>query len=83
MLLRFRLYRDSPNDGPDEVYINPLEVISIVATSRRPAFGGWSDVAVIHLRGGRDYTVYDGARRVALEIQQAQLQATAVPEEEV
>jgi hypothetical protein len=46
-------------------------------TERRPAFGGWHQVAVITLATGDKYTVEDGVRQVAKLIAEAQQAAAA------
>jgi hypothetical protein len=77
-MLTFTLY---PGDDYDrrtrQVSINPGFVASVEESERRPAFGGWSFVAVIHLHDGKEHVVYDSTRRVARQIAEAQEAAVA------
>jgi hypothetical protein len=59
------------------VNINPAFVASVEEAGRRPAFGGSSFVAVIHLHDGKEHVVYDATPRVARQIAEAQEAAVA------
>jgi hypothetical protein len=71
-MLTFTLYiADDYDHSRRVVHIDPCAVIAVEETERRPAFGGYQQVAVITLVTGREYIVEDGARRAAREIAEA------------
>jgi hypothetical protein len=67
--LRYRIW-NSDDVHAGELVVDPLFVASVVETVRRRAYGGNNNVAVIRLSDGKEFTVCDDARRVALEIWQ-------------
>jgi hypothetical protein len=76
-MLTFTLYTaDDYDRRTRHVHIDPLAVASVEEAERRPAFGGWWQVAVITLVTGGKYTVEDGARQAALLIRVAKEQAS-------
>lgn len=76
-MLTFTLYvGDDYDRAPRRVHIDPSAVVAVEEAERRPAFGGYHQVAVITLTTGDRYVVEDGARLVAKRIAEAQ-QATA------
>jgi hypothetical protein len=54
-------------------------VASVEEAERRPAFGGYWQVAVIAMVNGERFVVEDGARRAARMVREAKEQA-AVPQ---
>lgn len=65
-MLTFHLYTaDDYERSRRVVHIDPAAVVSVEETERRPAFGGYWQVAVITLATGDKYTVEDGSRRTA------------------
>ncbi len=76
-MLTFTLYTaDDYERTRRHVHIDPSAVVSVEEAERRPAFGGWYQVAVITLVTGDKYIVEDGARLVAKRIAEAQQAAT-------
>ena len=75
-MLRFTLYSEERGELR-AVHIDPAEVASVVETERRPAFGGWHQVAVITLRCGTEHVVEDGSRRAAQQIREGKAAAAA------
>jgi hypothetical protein len=73
-MLTFTLYTED-RDGPRAVHIDPAAVASVEEAERRPAFGGWHQVAVIVLVTGDKFTLEDGARRAARQIAAAKAAA--------
>jgi hypothetical protein len=69
-MLTFTLYTED-RDGPRAVHIDPAAVAGVEETERRPAFGGWHQVALITRTTGRQFTVEDGARKVARQVAEA------------
>lgn len=65
--LRFKLW-DSDGVGAGSVVVDPFCVATVVETTRRRAYGGNNDVAVIRLTDGKEYAVCDDGRKVAVEI---------------
>ncbi|MHB1425101.1 MAG: hypothetical protein ACYC3I_18170 [Gemmataceae bacterium] len=53
------------------VHIDPAAVVSVEEAERRPAFGGYFQVAVITLATGDKFTVQDGSRTAARAIAEA------------
>lgn len=53
------------------VHIDPAAVVAVEETERRPAFGGWYQVAIITLATGDKYVAEDGDRRVARHFAEA------------
>jgi hypothetical protein len=77
-MLTFTLYAGDDYDRRTrQVSINPQFVASVEEAERRPAFGGWSFVAIIHLHDGKEHVVCDATRRVARMIAEAQQAAVA------
>jgi hypothetical protein len=77
-MLTFSLYTaDDHERSHGVVHIDPIAVVAVEETERRPAFGGGNQVAVITLATGDKYIVEDGARRVARGIAEAKEQAEA------
>lgn len=72
-MFKYTVFSDDSSDR--EVYVDPLEVASVVNTEDRRAYGGWSQVAVIHMRNGARHKVYDEARTVGREIADAKAAA--------
>src|SRR5689334_4625918 len=71
-MLTFDLYTaDDYDRSRRTVHIDPNAVVSVEETERRPAFGGYHQVAVIMLATGKEYVVEDGARRAARMITEA------------
>lgn len=68
-LIRFELFSEDRESR--HVNIDPLEVESVKETSKRPAFGGSSQVAVIRTKSGDEFTVYDSSRTTAKIINKA------------
>jgi hypothetical protein len=59
--------------SPALLHVNPAAVVAVVESERQR--GGLPlPVAVLTLNTGHEYTVEDGARRVAKEIREARLQ---------
>jgi hypothetical protein len=54
---------------------DPLAVASVEEAERRPAFGGYWQVAVVTMYNGEKFTVEDGARRAAKVIGEAKERA--------
>jgi hypothetical protein len=70
-MLSFPLYRD--HGPPALLYVNPATVVAVVESERhRDSLP--LPVAVLTLNTGHEYTVEDGARRVAKEIREARQQ---------
>ncbi len=65
--LRYRLW-DSDGVDSEFVTVDPFCVSAVVETSRRRAYGGNNDVAIIRMVDGKEYTVEDDGRKVQLEI---------------
>lgn len=65
--LRFRLWNSDDADA-GTLTVDPFSVVSVVEGTRRRAYGGNNDVAVIRMADGKEYTVEDGGRRVAADI---------------
>lgn len=87
-MLMFNLYTaDDYERSRRVVHIDPAAVVCVEETERRPAFGGYWQVAVITLATGDKYIVEDGGRRTAkaiAEAKQAVLEmATVGPKEQV
>jgi hypothetical protein len=59
------------------VHIDPCAVIAAEEAERRPAFGGYQQVAVITLVTGDKHIVEDDPRRAAREIAEAKVEADA------
>jgi hypothetical protein len=59
------------------VHIDPIAVVAVEEAERSPAFGDWSQVAIITLATGDKYVVKDGDRRAAREIAEAKEQDEA------
>jgi hypothetical protein len=78
-MLTFRLYREnvSASDRAGTIHIDPLAVVSVEEAERRPAFGGWHQVAVVTLSIGDRHVVEDGARTAARLIADARGSAHA------
>jgi hypothetical protein len=77
-MLTFTLYTaDDYGRSRRVVHIDPCAVIAVEEAERRPAIGGYHQVAVITLVTGDKYTVEDGSRRVAREIAEAKEAAEA------
>jgi hypothetical protein len=75
-MLTFTLYTaDEYDRSRRTVHIDPAAVISVEETERRPAFGGWCQVAIITLTTGDKYIVEDDSRTAARMIAEAKLQA--------
>lgn len=71
-MLTFILYTaDDYDRSRRQVHIDPAAVISVEETERRPAYGGYHQVAVITLMTGDKHTVEDGSRTVARQIAEA------------
>lgn len=80
-MLTFNLYTaDDYERSRRVVHIDPAAVVSIEENERRPAFGGYHQVAVITLATGDKYIVEDGSRRTAREIAEGKEAATAAAE---
>ena len=61
-MLTFALYTaDDYERRTRRVHIDPAAVVSVEEAERRPAFGGWYQVAVIALATGDKFIVEDGA----------------------
>jgi hypothetical protein len=76
--LTFTLYTADDYDRTTRhVHIDPSAVVAVEDAERRPAFGGYYQVAVITLATRDKYIVEDGARRAAKQIAEAQQAATA------
>jgi hypothetical protein len=71
-VLTFELWLDDVRDGPEHVHIEPSQVAAVWETQFRRAYGGWQQVAVIHLRNGKEYAVHDSGRHVVTAINAAQ-----------
>ena len=72
-MLTFGRYPDDWNRGRKEaVTVNPHLVASVRETERHEAQGGSSPVAVIVMRDGDEFVVYDLSRAVAAQIAAAQ-----------
>jgi hypothetical protein len=54
---------------------DPLAVASAEVVERRPAFGGWWQVAVVTMMNGEWFVVEDGARRAAKVVREAKEKA--------
>jgi hypothetical protein len=77
-MLTFTLYTaDDYERRTRHVHIDPLAVASVEEAERRPAFGGYWQVAVIVLANGERFVVEDGARRAAKMIREAKEKAAA------
>jgi hypothetical protein len=78
-MLTFNLYTadDYNRNSRRVVHIDPAAVISVEETERRPAFGGYHQVAVITLVTGDKHVVLDGGRRAARQIAEAKQLAEA------
>ena len=77
-MLTFNLYTaDDSERAHGVVHLDPIAVIAVEETERRPAFGGWYQVAVNTLATGDKYVVEDEARSAAWEIADAKEQAEA------
>jgi hypothetical protein len=77
-MLAFTLYTADDYDRTTRrIHIDPAAVVAVEEAERRPAFGGYYQVAVITLTTGDKYLVQDGARLVAKRIAEAQQAATA------
>lgn len=80
-MLTFTVYTaDDYERTRRQVHIDPTAVVSVEETERRPAFGGWWQVAIITLSTGDKYIVEDGSRRAAREIAEAKQQAEMMPD---
>jgi hypothetical protein len=73
-MLTFTLYTEDRGDRRS-AHIDPAAVASVEEAERRPAFGGWHQVAVITLVTGDKFTVEDGARGAARLIAEAKAAA--------
>ena len=58
------------NDANQNVYVDPLQVESVVETRARTVGGGWVNTAIITMRSGDKHTVYDYS--VGKQISEAQ-----------
>jgi hypothetical protein len=65
--LKYTLWNIDGIDS-DKVTIDPFAVSSVVETTRRRAYGGNNNVAIIRMRDGKEYVVEDDRRQVQLEI---------------
>jgi hypothetical protein len=75
-VLTFTLYTaDDYDRRTRHVHIDPLAVASVEEAERRPAFGGYWQVAVIVMVNGERFVVEDGARRVAKMVREAKEKA--------
>jgi hypothetical protein len=78
-MLTFNVYTaDDYERSRRVVHIDPAAVMSVEEAERRPAFGGWYQVATITLATGDKHVVEDGSRRAAREIAEAK-QLAAMP----
>lgn len=73
-MLEFNLWNDESNQDR-KVHIDPREVSSVRETENRRAYGGWNPTAVISMRNGDQFEVYDGARTAAKRIRSAKVEA--------
>jgi hypothetical protein len=70
-MLTFTLYDEDTRGPSRSVHIDPAAVASVEEDLRRPAFGGWWQVAVITLANGERFVVADGARTAARLVREA------------
>lgn len=78
-MLTFTLHTaDDYDRSRRQVHIDPAAVISVEEAERRPAFGGYCQVAVITLTTGDKHIVEDGSRTAARKIVEAKRQAEAI-----
>lgn len=71
-MLTFTLYTaDDYERSRRVVHVDPLAVVSVEESERRPAFGGWHQVAVLILSTGDKHIVEDSSRRAAKQIREA------------
>jgi hypothetical protein len=71
-MLTFTPYTADGYDRPTRhVHIDPLAVASVEEAERRPAFGGYWQVAVVTMMNGERFVVEDGARRPAKVVRDA------------
>jgi hypothetical protein len=77
-MLTFTLYTadDYDRGSSRNVHIDPATVVSVEESERRPAFGGYWQVAVITLLTGDKFIVQDGVRKAAKRIDEAKQAAT-------
>jgi hypothetical protein len=76
MLLTFTLYTaDDYDRRTRHVHIDQLAVSSVEEAERRPAFGGYWQVAVVTMMNGEKFVVEDGARRAARLVWEAKEKA--------
>lgn len=66
-VLRYRLWNSDDVDA-GSVVVDPFCVASVVETTRRRAYGGNNDVAIIRMTDGKEFVVEDGARKVSADI---------------
>jgi hypothetical protein len=82
-MLTFTLYTaDDYGRRSRQVHIDPAAVASVEESERRPAFGGWYQVAIITLTTGDKHIVEDGARRAARQIAEAKRLSEPLPFDE-
>lgn len=65
--LRFRLWNSDDVDAGG-IVVDPFCVAGVIETTRRRAYGGNNDVAIIRMTDGKEYTVVDPDRKVAADI---------------
>jgi hypothetical protein len=70
-MLKFALYDEDAPRRSRRARIDPAAMVSIEGAERRPAFGGWHQIAVIAMVNGDDFVVEDEARRAARMIREA------------
>jgi hypothetical protein len=76
--LTFTLYTADDYDRTTRhIHLDPSAVVAVEEAERRPAFGGYHQVAVITLTTGDKFIVEDRARRAAKRIAEAKQAATA------
>jgi hypothetical protein len=75
-MLTFNLYTADEYDNRTRrvVHIDPAAVISVEETERRPAYGGYWQVAVITMITGDKHIVEDDSRTAARKIAEAKQQ---------
>jgi len=71
MLILFDLFNSEYGKGSQNVAINPAFVESIVA-GEQYVYGARYEVAIVTMSSGAVHIVHDPARRVALQIMNAQ-----------
>ena len=68
-MLTFNLYTAGEYERSHRVvHIDPAAVVAVEESERRPAVGGWYQVAIITLATGDKYIVLDEARQAARQI---------------